>query len=81
MDKELTRELLARAVKHCGSQDRLGKLAGGYSQNAIWQAMKRGTVEPQMALGIHRATAGEVSASSLRPDIWPTIQHVPQAAE
>jgi len=67
-----TRELIERAIRHCGSEAKLGKAAGGFSQNAVWQAKRRGRVSPELALGIDRATAGEIKASDLRPDLWPT---------
>lgn len=70
------RDQVQEAIRHAGSELKLGK-ATGYSQHAIWQAKQKGRVSPQMALAIHRATNGIVSASSLRPDLWPTDQHVP----
>lgn len=74
-----TRELVEKAIRCVGSEHKLGKAAGGFTQNAIWQAKHRGRVSPRMALGIHHATAGVVSAAALRPDLWPTDQHVPSA--
>ncbi len=74
------RDHVQEAIKRAGSGAGLGR-ATGYSQNAIWQAMKRGRVSPKMALAIHRATNGAVPASSLRPDLWPTEQHVPKDDE
>lgn len=69
------REHIEAAIQRAGSEAKLGE-ATGYSQNAVWQAKKRGTVTPEMALRFHRA--GYISASLLRPDLWPTDQHVPQ---
>ena len=68
------RDLIEKAIKHCGSEAKLGKAAGGFSQNAIWQAKRRGTVSPKLALGIDRATDGGIKASQLRPDLWPAKQ-------
>lgn len=67
---------IARAVQLAGSEAKLGE-ATGYSQHAIWRAKKRGSVTPEMALRIHRALSGKVTASQLRPDLWPTSDHVP----
>lgn len=42
----------------------------GYSQHAVWHAMKRGQVSPRMALAIHKATKGKIRKDELRPDIF-----------
>lgn len=63
------RELLEKAIRHAGSETKLGQ-ATGYSQNAIWQAKKKGKVSPEMAIAIDRATKGEVPKTALRPDIF-----------
>lgn len=68
---------IEEAIRLAGTEAKLGE-ATGYSQNAIWQAKRRGSVTPKMALAIHRATNGAVPASVLRPDLWPTDQHVPE---
>lgn len=70
------RDRIEEAIKYAGSELKLGK-ATGYTQNGIWQAKQRGSVTPKMALAIHRATHGAVPASDLRPDLWPTPEHVP----
>ena len=70
------RALLDQAIGLAGSQAKLGR-AAGMTQNAIWQAKRRGRVSPQLALGIHWALGGAVSASELRPDIWARPQDVP----
>lgn len=67
---------IEEAIRIAGSESKLGK-AAGYTQHAIWRAKVRGSVTPDMALGIHRATNGEVPACVLRPDLWPTLDHVP----
>lgn len=77
------RDRIEEAIKLVGSEQKLGK-ATGYTQHAIWRAKKRGSVTPGMALAIHHATNGEVPANDLRPDLWPTREHVPihpEAAE
>lgn len=71
------RQLIEKAVEKVGSEAELGKKAGGFSQNAIWQAKRRNSVTAEMALGIHRATDGEVPASDLRPDLWAKPEDVP----
>jgi DNA-binding transcriptional regulator YdaS (Cro superfamily) len=58
-----------RAIALAGSQARLGE-ATGFSQPAINKAKRRGHVSAEMALAIHRFTAGAVAASELRPDLW-----------
>lgn len=70
------RDHIEEAIRYAGSEAKLGE-ATGYSQHAIWRAKVRGSVTPEMALRIHRATKGGVPASALRPDLWPTDQHVP----
>ena len=75
------RSLIEQAISHVGSEAKLGKAAGGFTQNAIWQAKRRNRVSAELALGIHRATHGAVPACQLRPDHWPTLQHVPSAAQ
>lgn len=70
-----TRQLLEKAVELAGSQAKLGK-AAGVTQNAIWQAMQKGRVTPELAAGIHDATHGRVAKWQLRPDLW----HEPSSA-
>lgn len=65
------------AIGFAGSEAALAE-ATGYSQNAIWAAKQRGLVTAEMALAIDRALHGAVSASDLRPDLWPTPLHVPE---
>lgn len=74
------RDLIESAIRIKGSEAELGK-ATGYSQHAIWRAKKVGRTSPAMALRIDAATGGEVSASKLRPDLWPTPGHVPVSRE
>lgn len=74
-------DAIERAVKLHGSEAKLGKAAGGFSQNAIWQAKRRNRISPELAIGIHRATNGEVPASETRPDLWSRPEDVPLAPE
>ncbi|MCC7047177.1 MAG: helix-turn-helix domain-containing protein [Alphaproteobacteria bacterium] len=72
----MVRDLIEKAIRIVGSEAKLGAAAGGYSQNAIWQAKRRGTITPELAAGIDRATNGAVRKSDLRPDIWPHEERV-----
>jgi DNA-binding transcriptional regulator YdaS (Cro superfamily) len=70
------RDLIQEAIRFAGSEAKLGK-ATGYTQNAIWQAKRRGTVTPQMAVRIDRATNSLVPKEKLRPDVFaPTSEEV-----
>lgn len=66
---ERTRSLVERAIQMFGSEAKLGK-AIGRSQNAVWQAKRRGRVTAEMAIAIDEATEGVVSRHQLRPDIF-----------
>ena len=63
------RDLLKEAIRKAGSQAKLGK-AIGKTQNAIHQALKRGSVTAEMAVSIERATEGEIRKEQLRPDLF-----------
>jgi len=63
------RELIQAAIKKAGSQAKLGK-AIGKTQNAVHQALKRGSVTAEMAVSIERATEGEIRKEQLRPDLF-----------
>ena len=75
------RALIEKAIGKLGSEAKLGRAAGGFTQNAIWQAKRRNTCSPELALGIHRATNGEIPASDLRPDLWRNPEDVPPEPE
>lgn len=60
---------ISRAISIAGSEAKLGK-AAGVSQNAIWQAKRRGRVSAELAVRIERATQGLVSRAELRPDLF-----------
>jgi hypothetical protein len=61
------RDLIEKAIGLAGSEAKLGKAAGGFTQNAIWQAKRRGSVTPELALGIHRALDGKLAPPSCGP--------------
>ena len=67
-----------RAIALAGSEARLGE-ATGFSQAAINKAKRRGHASAEMALAIHRFTAGAVAASELRPDLWSRAEDVASA--
>lgn len=74
--KIVRRTALEQATMLAGSESALARMTG-YTQNAIWAAKQRNMVTPEMALAIHHALHGAVSAHELRPDIWPTAESVP----
>ncbi|HXW25309.1 MAG TPA: YdaS family helix-turn-helix protein [Xanthobacteraceae bacterium] len=67
---------VARAIALIGSEQKLAA-ACGVTQPAVSKAKLSGRLSPRLALAIHRATAGAVPASALRPDLWREPQHVP----
>lgn len=69
MNAEDIRQHMERAIKLAGSEKKLGD-AAGVSQNAIWSAKRAGRVSAELAVGIERATGGEVSRVDLRPDLF-----------
>jgi DNA-binding transcriptional regulator YdaS (Cro superfamily) len=71
---------IQRAIEHAGSEAKLGE-GIGFSQVAINKAKHRGSVSAEMALAIHRFTAGAVPASDLRPDLWTSPDDVPLAPD
>lgn len=58
---------LSRAVQIAGSQHKLAD-AIGFSQHAVWHALRRGRVSAEMARAIEKATG--VAAADLRPDLF-----------
>lgn len=62
---------ISRAISIAGSEAKLGR-AAGVSQNAIWQAKKKGRVSAELAIKIEKATAGLVTRLELRPDLFGT---------
>lgn len=60
---------LKKAITLCGNQTRLAA-AIGFSQHAVWHALKRGSVSPRMAVAIERATGGKIRRDHLCPHIF-----------
>jgi DNA-binding transcriptional regulator YdaS (Cro superfamily) len=60
---------ISRAVSLAGGQRKLADITG-FSQHAVWHAIKRGAPSAKMAMKIERALAGAVTAAELRPDIF-----------
>lgn len=76
------KEHLRRAVCHFGSQSKLAEAMRAHgvecSQSKIsWLLVSGRELPAEDAIAIHRATRGAVTASDLRPDLWPTEQHLP----
>lgn len=67
-----------RAVSKLGSQNRLAEAMGCSQAKISWLLLTAKDISAEDALLIDRATDGEVSAADLRPDIWPSKQHVPK---
>lgn len=72
--------VIERAIELAGSEAKLGR-GTGFSQVAINKAKHRGHASAEMALAIHRALNGAISASDIRPDIWATQEDAERAAE
>ena len=67
---------VARAIAIKESQHKLAA-ACGVSQALISKAKIDGRLSARLAIAIHRATAGAVPGSALRPDLWRSPEHVP----
>jgi len=72
-------KLLQQAIERFGSETAAAKEAG-VSQPTFNEAKKVGRVGPKLAMGLDRATDGEISKSALRPDLWPPEDPFPGAA-
>jgi DNA-binding transcriptional regulator YdaS (Cro superfamily) len=68
---------LQRAVDQLGSQSRLAAAIGCSQAKISWLLITADEISAEDALAVHRATNGVVPASKLRPDLWPTDQHIP----
>ena len=75
--RSFPRPALNRAIKLIGSVSALAR-ACGVKPAAITNAKARGTMSPELALAIDRATKGKVPASRLRRDLWRKPSHVPR---
>jgi DNA-binding transcriptional regulator YdaS (Cro superfamily) len=70
-------ELVATAVRIVGSQTALAAQLGKTPQLVSFLCTRATKISPEDAIGIHRATGGQVPASLLRPDLWRRPEHVP----
>ena len=61
-----------RAIALAGSEAKLGALAG-VSQNAIWQAKRKGRVSAELAVAIELGLRGQITRAELRPDLFASI--------
>lgn len=71
---EKNRELIEQAVKRFGSELKTAN-AAGVSQPLVNVARRTGRVGPRLAIGLDRATNGEISKHELRPDLWEPPQN------
>lgn len=63
------REHIERAIQLKGSQEKLAEAAGCSQQQISYLLKDAKTITPEMAVAIDRATDGEVSKFTLRPDL------------
>lgn len=75
-DPQSVAAAVARAIAMKESQRKLAA-ACGVSQALIAKAKIDGRLSARLAIAIHRATAGAVPGSALRPDLWRSPEHVP----
>lgn len=68
--------LVRTAIERFGSEQKAAE-AFGVSQPVVNEAKRKGKVGPKLAMGIDRATKGEISKSDLRPDLWPRDKAAP----
>lgn len=61
--------LIEKAIRLFGTEAKTAK-AAGVTQPVVNEAKKTGRVGPKLALGLHRATGGEINKATLRPDLW-----------
>jgi DNA-binding transcriptional regulator YdaS (Cro superfamily) len=71
------RKLMAQAIRIVGSQAALAARLGKSQQLISFLCTRATDISPEDAIGIHRATGGQVPASLLRPDLWRRPEHVP----
>lgn len=62
-------QLIEQAIRRFGSEAKAAA-AAGVSQPVINEAKRTGRVGPKLALGLDKATNGEISKAALRPDLW-----------
>lgn len=68
---------IERASGLLGSQNRLAEAMGCSQSKISWLIKIATAISAEDALAVDRATNGVVSASTLRPDLWPSPEHVP----
>jgi len=71
------KEHLKRAIGALGSQPKLAAAMGCSQSKISWLLVTADQISAEDSLSIHRATHGIVTASQLRPDLWPNEQHIP----
>lgn len=64
-------------MKACGRQQDLAERVGCAQQTISKYLNEEIRVSAEHAIAIHRATAGVVPASALRPDLWRRPEDVP----
>ncbi len=69
------------AISHVGSQPKLAAAMGCSQSKVSWLLLQSDHISGDDALKVDRATGGAVSASDLRPDLWPSKRHVPAPSE
>jgi len=74
------RNLIARAVKLKGSQQKLAEAAGCTQQQISYLLNDASGISAEMALKMERATGGAVSRHELRPDIYGPAPHPQEGA-
>lgn len=74
------RNLIARAVKLKGSQQKLAEAAGCTQQQISYLLNEASGISAEMALKMERATDGAVSRHDLRPDIYGSSPESREAA-
>lgn len=70
MGTQPTHPIIAQAIKHFGSQDRMAKAVGS-SQSAISRMLLGEIpVSAQIAVALDQATSGLFPRWATRPDLW-----------
>lgn len=75
------RALVVQAVEIVGSQVALAAALGKSQQHVSALCTRAEQISAEDAAAVHRATAGQVPGSALRPDLWLKPEHVPIAPE
>jgi DNA-binding transcriptional regulator YdaS (Cro superfamily) len=66
---------LERAIKVCGTQQKLADLIGGIRQSHVSMWLHRGKVPADYCPTIERVTGGAVRCEDLRPDVeWAVLR-------